>query len=390
MIAACTVMVGAGFGVITNIAVFLMPLAVEFGWARADMSLAYSVATIAAGAGGIVMGHFADRMPVRPIALCGAIGPAVALLLLSRMTNIAQLYAWHLLLGLFGIAALMAPLNSLASAWSPRNPGLAIGIVSAGGALGQGLGPFIARHLVLVDGWRHAYVTLGLGYAAVMIPLALLLRDAPRAVAAVAAHERRHTLSPTWLLGWLCVAAMFCCVCMATPIMHVAALGSDRGLGPTESAGLLTTMMVCGMFGRIGFGRIADRFGNLPAYMLASAGQTALAFLFPLMPGRASLFVLSAVFGVCYSGAMTAFILCAREFSPPGRTALAIGCVMFFAWVGMAVGSWQGGLFFDLCGTYNTSFGNASLGGIANLAVLALMSWRIHRSTRGRMAAAAC
>ncbi len=54
-----------GFGAINNIAVFLLPLGVEFGWSRADLSLAYSIATLGTGLGGIVMGHFADRLPIR-------------------------------------------------------------------------------------------------------------------------------------------------------------------------------------------------------------------------------------------------------------------------------------------------------------------------------------
>ena len=60
-------------------------------------------------------------------------------------------------MGLVGIGAIMAPLNSLASLWLARNPGLAIGIVSAGGAAGQGLVPFLARHLIVTEGWRQAY-----------------------------------------------------------------------------------------------------------------------------------------------------------------------------------------------------------------------------------------
>ena len=67
---------------------------------------------------------------------------------------------------------------------------------------------------------------------------------------------------------------------MATPLVHVVTLGSDRGLGGRE-AGLLAVMMVAGMAGRIGFGRLADRAGSLRTYIAASAGQTALAFLFP-------------------------------------------------------------------------------------------------------------
>ena len=208
-----------------------------------------------------------------------------------------------------------------------------------------------------------------------MLPLALWLRNAPAAPgqAAACAPERGWGMSRPALLAWLCVAVLFCCICMATPIVHVAALGADMGLGARESAGLLAVMMVFGMAGRIAFGKLADRAGNLQAYIVASAGQTALAFLFPLVSGRPALFLLSALFGLVFSGAMTAFILCAREYAPAGRTGLAIGTVMFFGWTGMAGGGWQGGLFYDLCGSYGPSFANASLGGVANLLVLGLL-----------------
>lgn len=393
MVAACTVMVGMGFGVINNIAVFLLPLGMEFGWPRADLSLAYSIATLGAGLGGIAMGHFADRMPIRRVALCGALAPGIALLLLAGLHSKQELYLYHALLGVLGVGALMAPLNSLAGLWLPRNPGLAIGVVSAGGALGQGVMPFLARNLVLAYDWRHAYVTLGVVYLVVMVPLAYFIRNAPRPTAASGAAavptSRRFGASPQWLLGWLCVAVLFCCTCMATPIVHVAALGSDLGLGGREAAGLLAVMMVCGMGGRLAFGRLADRAGNLQAYIVASSGQTALAFLFPLMQSRAELYLLSAAFGLVFSGAMTSFILCAREYSPANRTGLSIGIVMFFGWFGMALGGWQGGLFFDLCGSYGPSFANASLGGVANLMVLGLLYVvTVHRPRRAGMAVA--
>ncbi|MEA3193777.1 MAG: hypothetical protein QOD26_2110, partial [Betaproteobacteria bacterium] len=160
MVGVCAAMVAMAFGAITNVAVFLTPLAAEFGWPRADVSLAYSIATIGTGVGGVFMGYFADRMPVRRVALCGALVPGLALLFLSRVESTAELYAWHALMGVLGIGAIMAPLNSLAGQWLARRPGLAIGIVSVGGAAGQGLFPYFARHLVLVEGWRHAYLIL--------------------------------------------------------------------------------------------------------------------------------------------------------------------------------------------------------------------------------------
>jgi MFS family permease len=369
MVAVCTAMVAMAFGAVGTVAVFLEPIAAEFGWPRAEVAAAYSVATLATGLGGVAMGHFADSMPVRRVALVGALVPGVSFLFLSGLQSTATLYALHALMGLAGIGALMAPLNSLASQWLARNPGLAIGIVSAGGALGQGLVPYFARFLIITEGWRQAYLVLGLLFIALMVPLALLLRDAPKAVVRPVSLGGR----PAGLLALLSLAALLCCVCMGTPLVHAVALGSDRGLGGREAAGLLAAMMVAGMAGRLAFGRLADRVGSLPTYIVASAGQTALAFLFPYAAGGAQLYALSALFGLVFSGAMTSFLSCAREYAPAGRTGLSIGVVMFFGWTGMALGAWQGGLFYDLCGDYFVSFANASVAGIANLLILALL-----------------
>jgi len=335
MVGVCTAMVTMAFGAVGLVAVFLTPLAAEFAWPRADVSAAYSFATIATGLGGIAMGHFADRMPVRRVVLCGALVIGTALLFLSELQTTHQLYVIHALMGLVGIGAILAPLNSLASQWLTRNPGLAIGIVSAGGAAGQGLVPYFARHLILTEGWRHAYLILGVLFLVIMVPLALLVRDAPRPAAARAAASGAQ--GSKGLLALLSLAAALCCICMATPLVHVVTLGSDRGLAGGDAAGLLAVMMVAGMAGRVAFGRLSDRAGSLPTYIAASAGQTLLAFLFPYAANEAQLYALSALFGLVFSGAMTSFLLCAREYAPAGSLGLSIGTVMFFAWVGMAL-----------------------------------------------------
>jgi len=210
-----------------------------------------------------------------------------------------------------------------------------------------------------------------------MVPLALLLRDAP--AAAPARPGDRGGPSAVRLLALLSLAALLCCVCMGTPLVHVVTLGSDRGLGGRDAAGLLAVMMVAGMAGRVAFGRLADRAGSLQTYIAASAGQTALAFLFPYAGSGAQLYVLSALFGLVFSGAMTSFLSCAREYAPPGKTGLAIGVVMFFGWTGMALGAWQGGLFYDLCGDYFVSFANASVAGVVNLLILAVLVLEVTR-----------
>src|SRR5262249_27218032 len=159
---------------------------------------------------------------------------------------------------------------------------------------------------------------------------------APAAQSTARAAPPDFALSPGKLLALLSLAAALCCICMSTPMMHVVSLGADRGLGSRDAAGVLAVMALFRIAGRIGFGRIADRFGSLQAYMTASLGQTLLAFTFPYARTQAELFAISAVFGLVFSGAMVSFILCAREYAPAGKTGLAIGVVMFFAWLGMA------------------------------------------------------
>jgi len=393
IVAACAVMTGMAFGGIVNIAVFLKPLVAEFGWSRAETAAAYSVATMSTGLGGIVMGHFSDRLPVRRVVLLGSLVPCVAFYLLSGLHTPGELYAYHALMGLFGFGAIMVPLTNVTTFWFARNRGLAIGIISAGGALGQGVMPFIARELILAQGWRDAYQSMALIYLAVLVPLALLIRDPPRrpdwATAGGGDEPNPYAIPRPWLVALLCFAVIFCCTCMATPIVHVVALGSDFGLGPREAAGLLTVMMVFGVAGRLATGRVADRIGNLRAYVAASLAQTVLAMWFPYLHTLAGLYVLAAVFGFGYAGVMTALILCAREFSPQRNTGLSIGLVAFFAWVGMALGAWQGGFFYDLDGNYVQAFLNSSIAGVVNLLVLALLYlYTAQRAPAGRIAPA--
>jgi sugar phosphate permease len=70
----------------------------------------------------------------------------------------------------------------------------------------------------------------------------------------------------------------------------------------------------------------------------------------------------------------------------PSRIAgTAIGLVSFFGWVGMGLGGYLGGYFFDVSGTYVVSFAMAAAIGTANLAILISFFIRLRRARRGRL-----
>jgi MFS family permease len=378
MVAVSFVIMALQFGAMVSIAVFLKPLVAEFGWERGNTAFAYTAATGAVGLGGIVMGWMADRFSTRPVVLFGSIMLGLSLLLLSYVKTLWQLYLFYCILGWLGFAALNVPLITNVGQWFSRNKGLALGIISAGGALGQGLVPYFARYLTILLGWRGAYTTLAVTFWAVLVPLALLIRTPPRLAkdrntspsGNPHGTEEVYPIAPAKVVIWLSTAVIFCCTCMATPMIHVVALASDKGIDSQSAAGVLSLIMIAGFFGRIFYGKIADSIGGLRTYLLASAAQTALVFWFTQLHSLSGLYILAVLFGLGYSGVMTCIWVCVREMTPPQSGGLSLGIVNLFGWLGMGLGGYQGGLFFDLTGDYTVSYANAALAGVVNLIIL--------------------
>ena len=383
IVAVSFVALALGFGLLLNISVFLKPLIAEFGWPRGDTAFAYTAATLAAGFGGIGAGWLADRYSARPVVLFGAVGTGLAFVILSRITSLWGLYLAQAMLGACGYAALNTPIVVTVGQWFNRNKGLAIGIVTAGGALGMAVVPYLAGHLIGSFGWRHAYAALAVLSWAALVPLALLLRKPPALAASGAgaggAAKESFPVEPSVVVAWISTAVIFCCICMATPMVHVVALVSDRGFDAKTAAGVLSTIMVAGLFGRIAIGKIADRIGGLHAYMIASAAQTVLVFWFTQLHSLAGFYALAVLFGLGYSGVMTCIVICIREMTPLARNGVSLGIVGLFGWAGMGLGGWQGGFFFDVTGAYTLPYANAALAGVVNLTILAALRRHISR-----------
>jgi MFS family permease len=162
----------------------LKPVSQELGWPRGATALAYTIAAVTIGVSGVLWGRLADRYGTRPIVVLGTLARPAALLLLSRLTSLPQFYAFYILLGAFGVAATNVPIIANVGLWITRRKGTALGILSAGGPLGQVCVAFLAGHVVLAFGWRTAYLVLAVVYAVVAVPLALMVRTPPLLAAA--------------------------------------------------------------------------------------------------------------------------------------------------------------------------------------------------------------
>jgi MFS family permease len=377
MVVLAALFMGVGSGSLGAVAVFLKPLTEEFGWLRGETSLAYLAGAAAIGLSGIIAGWLADRHSARPVVLFGAVALAAGYLLLSRVSSLWQLYGFYIVLTGLGAAAFDAPLLANLGNWFGRNKGLAMGVATAGRSLGQGLVPFAAGALIAGVGWRDAYQWMGLAALAGLVPVVLLIRRSPAELSFRAGGEgaggqgaAAYPLAPQRFVPWLGGAAIFCCICMATPTVQVVALAQDLGIATRSAASVLLVIYVFGFLGRIFFGRLSDHIGGLRAYLCASLSQTVLVFWFTRMDSLVGLLVIAALFGFGFSGVMTCVVVCVREFVPLHRRGISQGVVLFLAWLGMGLGGWQGGYFFDLTGSYTLSFANAALAGLVNLTIL--------------------
>jgi len=373
VVASCLIM-GMAFGSLLSVSVFFKPLELEFGWDRGVTSFAYSSASFMTGVMGIAMGRLVDRLSPRPIVLLGAVSIGSGLLLLSHMHAVWQLYLFYgLLVGGLGNGCFLIPLLTNVGFWFDRGKGLAIGSVMAGQSLGGALMPAISRYLLAEMPWREAYLVLGLGAWAVLIPLALLVRQPPglsELKASALKHALPAVISPMRLTATLCVAIVCCCICMSIPILHVYPLAVEAGLSAVQAASVLGVLMSVSIVGRVGIGSVADRVGGVRSLLLASGVQTATIFWFSQMHTLPGLLLIAVLFGIGYGGVIPSYAVIIRELIPVNRVGLSMGMVFFFGNLGMSLGGYLGGLLYDLSGAYPLSYAAGALAGVANLIIV--------------------
>jgi MFS family permease len=390
IVAIATTALALGFGTNVTVPVLVKPFEEEFGWSRAAISMAYTALTIGAAAGGLFWGTMSDKVGAKRIAIFGSVMLSGAMLLISLQSQLWAIYILYFIIGGFGFACMFTPLLALTGLWFNRRKGLAFGIVTAGGAVGQGVAPMIFQMMISHSNWREAIFYMGVGYFFLLVPLMFLLRPPPVLESSASAISQSDTnlwgIDHNISLPWLASAGVFCCICMAVPIVHLIPLGIGLKLSPQTAASLLLTLMICGMFGRLFFGSLSDRIGALYTYIIASFIQTCMVFWFTQTSSLPLLYVISAVFGFGFAGVMTSLLICAREAAPLRITGFATALVSTTAWIGMGIGSYQGGYLFDVTGNYSWSYGVGAIAGMINLVIVLSLIWYLHGS-RGEVLA---
>jgi len=367
------------------VSVVIPAVQADFGIDRSAASMPYTAMMIGFGIGGILMGRAADRYGIAVPSSVGAIGLGLGFVAAGWSPGLTLFALAHgVLIGLLGTSATFSPLVADTTLWFERRRGMAVAICASGNYLGGALWPPITQHFVEAVGWRATYVGIGVFCVATMLPLALLLRRRPPALPAagtaapasdrpVAARgvdfARPLGMTPNGLTALLCVAGVACCVAMAMPQVHIVAYCTDLGFGAARGAEMMSLMLGFGVVSRLVSGWISDRIGGLRTMLLGSVLQGIALLLFLPFEGLASLYVISALFGLFQGGIVPSYALIVREHFPAAQAGTRVGVVITSTLFGMALGGWMSGAIFDATGSYHAAFVNGIAWNLLNVAI---------------------
>ena len=389
IVTVSAIIMAGSLGLIMNgLSIFLVPLEQEFGWGRGPASFINFAGLTGIAIGGIVMSRISESIGIKRTVLLGTITMGLSVTIASRADQLWEFYAIFFLGSFIGGGSLFAPLVANTSRWFKTGLGLAIGIVSAGQALGQGLVPYFGGITITAIGWRDTFLWMGILILVTLPVLGLLIRPPEPITEALTGtrtdrcmpHTPNYPISTKTIIIWMSIAVILCCTTMSVPLIHLVPYAQSCNIPLSDAGGIVLVMLIAGICGRVAFGKLADVIGAIRAYWVASAWQTVLVVVFLQFQSLESLIVFAAIYGFGYGGVMTTILVSMQVLIPVSRRASATGIVTSFAFFGHAIGGYQGGLFYDLIGNYGWAFANAAIAGTINLLVVGALYITITRS----------
>jgi MFS family permease len=356
-----------------SVPVVLSAVQSNFGVARADASLPFTLAMTGFALGGVLMGRLSDRFGILAPLACGAGLMGLGYIGAGLAPSLMVFALMHLLIG-FGTSATFGPIMADASRWFTRRRGIAVALAGSGNYVGGAIWPPVLQHFVAGEGWRATHIGVGVFCAVSVLPLLFIfVRRPPTAQmtgASIISADGALGLSPNALQILLCIAGVGCCVAMAMPQVHIVAYCGDLGYGVARGAEMLSLMLACGLVSRIGSGLVADRIGGAATLLLGSALQGLALFLYLLFDGLASLYVISALFGLFQGGIVPMYAVLVRDYFPAREAGTRLGIVLMATLLGMALGGWMSGMIFDLTGSYRAAFLNGLVWNLLNVVIV--------------------
>jgi MFS family permease len=370
LIAGCAILMFS-FAIRASFGVFQIPVAAEFGWARAEFSLAIAIQNLAWGIGQPLFGALAERFGDRRAIITGALLYAAGLVLSAYAITPGQHQLLAILVG-FGIAGtgFGVILAIVGRAASPENRSMALGIATAAGSAGQVIGAPAAEWLLQSYSWHTVFIIFAAVILATLAALPFL--RSPHMATRQELEESLGTVlirafkDPSYTLIFL--GFFSCGYQLAFITAHFPAFVTElcspidagsvlAGLGVTTTSALgavsIATIGLFNIAGTLTAGYLGKRYTKKYLLFWIYVGRTVAAATFILLPiTPVSVLVFSAVMGslwlatVPLTSGLVAHIYGIRYMGT------LYGVVFLSHQIGGFLGVWLGGKMYDLNGGY--------------------------------------
>lgn len=402
LIAGCFILM-LGFAIRASFGVFQIPIAEEFGWARAEFSLAIAIQNLAWGIGQPLFGAVAERFGDRKAIVAGALMYAAGLVLSAWAITPGQMQLLEILVG-FGIAGtgFGVVLAIVGRAASAENRSMALGIATAAGSAGQVIGAPVAEFLLQSYSWQEVFLIFAVVILGSLFALPFI--RSPKVASKAELEEsmgvvlKRAFKDPSYTLIFL--GFFSCGYQLAFITAHFPAFvtelcgpidpgGMIAGMGITTTSALgavsIATIGLFNIAGTILAGWLGKRYTK--KYLLAGiyTGRTIAAAVFILLPiTPESVLIFSAVMGALWLATVPLTSGLVAHLYGLRYMGTLYGVVFLSHQIGGFLGVWLGGMMYDITGGYTLVWwigvGVGAFSAIVHLPV---------RENRGPVAAAA-
>lgn len=329
-------------------ALVLGPIAREMHLSAAMSGAMMSATLIAASAGGIAFGWFADRAG-RVRALTGSVliySVATAACGFTRTAMALMLCRIVLGLGMGGEWASGAAL--VAETWPERHRAKALALVQSSWAVGYALGAALVAVILPHFGWRAVF------FVGVLPALIALWIQQHLHEPEIWRRERPARLHPLQLFrGALGRSTLICATMNAATLfawwglftwvprfLSMPAAQGGRGLGIVSTSEWTIVMQIGTFLGYVSFGYIADRLSHKRAYIGYLLVAAALVPVFAMLRSADALLIVGPLVGFFGTGYFSGFAVISSELFPTALRGSAMGFVYNIGRLTSAAAPW--------------------------------------------------
>ena len=371
VLAVGCIIVLVGFAIRASFGVFQIPIQEEYGWARAEFSLAIAIQNLAWGFGAPFFGAFAEKMGDRRAIVLGSILYALGLVLTTEANTALSIQLYEILVG-FGIAGtgFGVILAVVGRASAPEHRAMSLAIATAAGSAGQIVGPMVAVLLLESMSWQSIFIIFAASILAVLLLLPFMtspghaakeeIEESLGEILRIAMKDPSYMMifvgffSCGYQLAFITAHFPALITEMSAPVEPIGWCG-DLGIETTAALGgfAISVIGAANIIGTLMAGWAGKRFGKKWLLSGIYAGRSIAAAWFILTPITANtVLIFSFAMGFLWLATVPLTSGLVAHIYGLRYMATLYGIVFFSHQMGSFVGVYLGGVLYDVYGSY--------------------------------------